>query len=60
MYILAIVEIEGDKASSPKYIRNPFDKTEINFDVTSINFDIKKLLARAENPKWKFKIEMKK
>ncbi|MCX6666482.1 MAG: DUF3883 domain-containing protein, partial [Euryarchaeota archaeon] len=50
-YILAIVEIDNEKALKPRYIRNPFDKTEIGFNVTSVNFDVKKLLAKAEEPR---------
>ncbi|MDD4082194.1 MAG: helicase-related protein [Sphaerochaetaceae bacterium] len=49
-YILAIVEIDNDKAVNTKYVRNPFEGTEINFATTSINFDIKKLMKKAEDP----------
>jgi len=50
-YILAIVEVENDTSNPAKYVRKPFDKTEISFDVTSVNFDIKKLLAKSEEPR---------
>ena len=50
-YILAIVEVDNGEALSPRYCRNPFEKTEIDFNVTSVNFDIKKLLAISEEPR---------
>ena len=51
MYILAIVEIDGEKASLPQYVKEPFKGLEINFETTGVNLELKKLLARAENPK---------
>lgn len=50
-YILALVEVDGDKASSPRYVREPFKGLEINFETTSVNLNIKKLLSRSEVPK---------
>ena len=48
-FILAIVEIEGDTAKAPRYIRQPFQK-EPDFGVTSVNYNLNELLARAEPP----------
>ena len=50
-YIIALVEVEDEKALQPRYVRKPFEKTEIGFDVTSVNFDIKKLLEKSEEPR---------
>lgn len=50
-YILAIVEIDGDLASSPRYVREPFKGLEINFEITSANLDLKKILSRSEEPR---------
>jgi hypothetical protein len=46
-FILAIVEVDGESVSEPRYIRRPFQK-EPDFGVTSINYDLKQLLAQAE------------
>jgi len=46
-FILAIVEVDGDSASEPLYVRCPFEH-EPDFATASVNFDLKKLLARAE------------
>ena len=48
-FILAIVEVDGDTAKEPRYIRRPFEK-EPDFGVTSVNYNLNKLLARAEAP----------
>ena len=48
-FILAIVEIEGDTAKEPRYIRQPFQK-ELDFGVTSVNYKLNELLVRAEPP----------
>ena len=48
-FILAIVEIDGDTAKEPVYIRKPFQK-EPDFGVTSVNYDLNELLARSEAP----------
>lgn len=47
-YILAIVEIEGQKAV-PKYIRKPF-RYSPNFGVVSENYNLKELLSLAQDP----------
>ena len=46
-FILAIVEVDGEEAKEPRYIRQPFEK-EPDFSATSINYDLNKLLARSE------------
>ena len=46
-FILALVEIDGDKAVSPRYIRQPFTR-EPDFWVTSVNYNIKQLLEMSE------------
>lgn len=48
-FILAIVEVDGDTAREPRYIREPFQK-EPDFGVTSVNYNLNELLARAEPP----------
>ena len=48
-FILAIVEVDGDEAKEPRYIRKPFEK-EPDFNATSVNYNLNKLLARAEAP----------
>ena len=48
-FILAIVEVDGEKAKTPRYVRQPFQR-EPDFGVTSINYDLPKLLARAIDP----------
>ncbi len=48
-FILAIVEVDGDIAKEPRYIREPFQK-EPDFGVTSVNYNLNELLARAEPP----------
>lgn len=48
-FILAIVEVEGPVARTPKYIRLPFSK-EPEFETTSVNFDLGKLLSKATEP----------
>lgn len=46
-FILAIVEVDGDIASSPHYITHPFTR-EPDFGVTSVNYALRELLAKAE------------
>jgi superfamily II DNA or RNA helicase len=48
-FILALVEVEGDSAHPPVYVRQPFTR-EPDFGVTSVNYELGKLLARAEAP----------
>ena len=48
-FILAIVEVDGDTAKEPRYIRQPFEK-EPDFNATSINYNLNKLLACSEPP----------
>ena len=48
-FVLAIVEIDGETAKEPRYIRQPFQK-EPDFGVTSVNYSLSELLARAEAP----------
>jgi ERCC4-related helicase len=50
-FILAIVQVDGEKIIGPKYVRNPFEKTELGFAETSVNFDIYKLLKISEEPR---------
>lgn len=49
-YILAIVEVEGDKAAEPVYIRRPCTN-QPDPEVTSINYDIKKMRKKGEPPR---------
>ena len=48
-FILALVEVEGESASSPRYVRRPFSR-EPDFDATSVNYDLRDLLERGEEP----------
>ncbi|MFW6097570.1 MAG: protein NO VEIN domain-containing protein, partial [Chloroflexota bacterium] len=48
-YILAIVEVDGDDVSSPRYVRRPFMQ-EPEFHVTSVNVSLKELLQKSEAP----------
>lgn len=48
-FILALVEVDGEKAKLPRYVRQPFQR-EPDFGVTSVNYDLKEVLARAEAP----------
>lgn len=48
-FILALVEVDGDHASEPRYVRKPFDK-EPGFTEVSVNHDLKKLLNLSEPP----------
>ncbi|MBI4803405.1 MAG: DUF3883 domain-containing protein, partial [Elusimicrobia bacterium] len=43
-FILAIVEVDGDIAKEPVYIRQPFQK-EPDFGVTSVNYDLGTLVG---------------
>ncbi len=48
-FILAIVEVDGDTARKPVYVRQPFQR-EPDFAVTSVNYNLAELLSRAEAP----------
>ncbi len=48
-FILALVEVNGDYAADPRYVRRPFDK-EPGFTEMSANHDLKKLLANSMPP----------
>lgn len=48
-FILSIVEVDGDKACSVRYVRHPF-QSEPDFGVVSVNYDLEELLARSEEP----------
>jgi len=48
-FVLAIVQVEGDAAREPVYIRHPFTQP-VDFAVTSVNFDLAELLARGGQP----------
>jgi superfamily II DNA or RNA helicase len=48
-YILAVVEVDGEAARAPRYVRSPF-RREPDFGVTSVNYDLGGLLERATPP----------
>jgi len=48
-FILALVEVEGEIAKEPVYVRRPFQK-EPDFGVTSVNYELKELLRRGGSP----------
>ncbi len=48
-FILAVVEIEGDTARTPCYIRRPFQR-EPDFNAVSVNYDLRELLGQGTAP----------
>ncbi len=48
-FILALVEVDGEHAAQPRYVRRPFDKKP-GFTEVSVNHDLKKLLELSEPP----------
>ena len=48
-FFLALVEVGGDAAAEPRYVRRPFGR-EPDFGVTSVNYDLGELMTRAEVP----------
>lgn len=49
-FILAVVEVDGIKASNINYIREPFAH-EPDFGVTSVNYKLAELLTKGEPPR---------
>jgi hypothetical protein len=45
-FVLAIVEIAGEEAKEPRYVRRPFNR-EPDFGVTSVTYKLDELLARS-------------
>jgi superfamily II DNA or RNA helicase len=48
-FILAIVEVDGDKTREPLYVRRPFQR-EPDFGVTCVTYSLAEILSRAEIP----------
>ena len=48
-FILALVEVDGERAHLPRYVRRPFHR-EPDFAATSVNYDLSELLVCAEDP----------
>jgi len=48
-FILAIVEIDGERAANITYVREPFGR-EPDFGVTSVNYKLAELLAKGSEP----------
>jgi len=48
-FILALVEVDSGRPSTPRYIRRPFGK-EPDFGVTSVNYNRDELLGMSEEP----------
>ncbi|MFG0334785.1 MAG: DUF3883 domain-containing protein, partial [Maioricimonas sp. JB049] len=48
-YILAIVEVDGDQAADPVYVRKPF-QTEPDFGAVSVTYKLAELLQRGAFP----------
>ncbi|QDT30040.1 RNA polymerase-associated protein RapA [Gimesia panareensis] len=48
-FILAIVQVDGEKALPPVYVRTPFER-EPDFDVTSVNYKLNEMLQRGAPP----------
>ena len=49
-FILAVVEVDGETARTPSYIRRPFHR-EPDFSAVSITYNLRDLLERAEEPR---------
>lgn len=49
-FILAVVEVDGEKAAKTTYIMKPFGR-EPDFGVTSVNYKLSDLLAKGEPPR---------
>ena len=49
-FILAIVEVDGEKAVRTTYLYEPFER-EPDFSVTSVNYNLAELLARGGPPR---------
>ena len=47
-FILALVEVENDEASPPRYIRQRFASREPDFGVSGVNYHVKDLLELSE------------
>jgi superfamily II DNA or RNA helicase len=48
-FILALVEIDGDHARAPRYLRRPVHR-EPDFSATSVNYNLVELMERAGEP----------
>ena len=48
-FILAIVQIDGETALPPVYVRTPFER-EPDFDVASVNYKLNELIERGGAP----------
>ena len=48
-FILAIVQVDGERAAGVTYVRNPFVR-EPDFGVTSVNYKLSELLDKGEAP----------
>lgn len=48
-FILALVEVDGERAKAVRYVRTPFGR-EPDFGVTSVDYDLGELLERSEDP----------
>ncbi len=48
-FILALVQVDGDRATNLRYVRRPFQR-EPDFGVVSVNYDLAELLARGQAP----------
>lgn len=49
-YILALAEVQGDRVTGIRYVREPF-RREPDFGVTSVNYDWNELWDRGEEPR---------
>jgi hypothetical protein len=48
-FVLALVEVEGKGARTPRYVRRPFHR-EPDFGVTSVNYDLDELIVQGREP----------
>lgn len=46
-FLLAIVEVDGERVSAPRYLRRPFHR-EPDFAAAGVNYDLDELFAHSE------------
>jgi hypothetical protein len=49
-FILAIVEIKGNYATTPRYIQQRFATKEPDFGVSGVNYNLRDLLEISKDP----------
>ena len=49
-FVLALVQVDGERAADPRYVWNPFERKP-DWAAVSVNYDLDDLLGRAEEPR---------